>query len=95
MQLEKEDNQQSNLNSKYLSVTLVLKYSDSFINLILRYEASKIHKKRIRDSSGVFSIASLVMILMGSFPTYRANLCNSLVFWPIISFISSCHSAMC
>jgi len=31
MQLDKEDTQRSNLNRKYLSVTLVLKYPDSFI----------------------------------------------------------------
>ena len=31
MQLDKEDTQRSNLNSKKLSVTLVLKYPDSFI----------------------------------------------------------------
>jgi len=30
-QLDKEDTQRSNLNSKYLSATLVLKYPDSFI----------------------------------------------------------------
>ena len=31
MQLDKEDSQRSNLNNKYLSSTLVLKYCDSFI----------------------------------------------------------------
>jgi len=55
MQLDKEDIRRSNLNGKYLSTTLVLKYPDSFIylffllcsisfilvkyDLILRYEA--------------------------------------------------------
>ena len=31
MRLDKEDTQRSNLNSKYLGVTLVVKYPDSFI----------------------------------------------------------------
>ena len=31
MQLDKEDTQRSNSNSTYLSVTIVLKYPDSFI----------------------------------------------------------------
>ena len=31
MRLDKEDTQRSNLNSKYLVVTLVVKYPDSFI----------------------------------------------------------------
>ena len=31
MRLDKEDIQQSNLNSKYLGVTIVVKYPDSFI----------------------------------------------------------------
>jgi len=31
MQLDKEDMQGSNVNSKYLSVTRLLKYPDSFI----------------------------------------------------------------
>jgi len=31
MQLDKEDTQRSNLNSKYLSITVVLKCPDSFI----------------------------------------------------------------
>jgi len=31
MQLDKEDTQRSNLNSKYLSLTLVLEHPDSFI----------------------------------------------------------------
>jgi len=33
MKFDKEDSQRSNLNIKYLSITLVLKYPDSFICL--------------------------------------------------------------
>ena len=35
MRLDKEDTQRSNLNSKYLCVTLVIKYPDSFILFLL------------------------------------------------------------
>ena len=34
MQLDKEDIQRCNLNSKYLSATLVLEYPDSFMFLL-------------------------------------------------------------
>ena len=51
MQLDKEDTRRSNLNSKHVSKTLVLKYPDSFylflwcsMSLIVKYDLIAWHK---------------------------------------------------
>ena len=45
MQLDKEDTQRSNLNGKYLSVILVLKYPDS---LVCSVTVSNTHFRKVR-----------------------------------------------